>query len=717
MEFQANLDSKKIYTFNEFGEFFHDAIEDFEIKEYTKKEYETKEVITYLNIISSFDIETSSFLYDGKKGSCMYLWGFGLNGLVLQGRTWQEFELFMLQLCLRLNLNKYRRLIVGVHNLGYEFQYIRKHFSWYKVFASDSRKPIYGITENGVEYRDTLILSGYSLETVGKKLTKYHVEKLVGDLDYTLIRHSDTPLSEKECQYNSNDVKVCMAYLLECAEKENGNIAKIPLTKTGYVRRMLRINTIQDKNNKKMCSEYRKLISCLTLQSTEYDMLTRAFQGGFTHASPYYSDEVIDNVQSKDLTSSYPTQLICQDGYPMSKGQFHIVENSKDFFDSLKNYACLFDIEFFDLESKFRNDSYISESKCIKLDNPKINNGRVYSCDYLRTTITEEDFKIISKVYKWSSFGVGTMIRYKRGYLPTLFVKSILELYKDKTELKGLTGYDENGVDYQARYMSSKEMLNSCYGCCVQNPVAEVNEYTDHWEYPKKPELLKALTDYNRNKQRFLFYPWGVWCTAFARVAVWSAILSINDDYIYSDTDSIKYLHPEKHDDYFKMYNDGITRKLEKACEYHNIPIEYIHPKNMNGVEKPLGVWDFDGKYKRFKTLGAKRYMVEDEKGNFSITVSGLNKKLTVPYLEKTYGKDEMFSVFSNGMYIPDGYTGKSTHTYIDDPIDCILTDYTGKAIQIHEECGIHLSESDYSLSLANKYTSFLLGIKESETK
>ena len=44
-----------------------------------------------LNVPCAFDIETSSFYINDEKNGCMYCWQFGLNGLTLLGRTWDEF--------------------------------------------------------------------------------------------------------------------------------------------------------------------------------------------------------------------------------------------------------------------------------------------------------------------------------------------------------------------------------------------------------------------------------------------------------------------------------------------------------------------------------------------------------------------------------------------------------------------------------------------------
>jgi hypothetical protein len=713
--FIDNLQSTKIYNPDEIEKMIELSMND--VRKVTKRRHK-KSSIHYYDCPCAFDIETTSFFdANHEKASTMYVWMLGLNGLCMMGRTWEEFINVINTISGILELDENNRIIVGVHNLGYEFQFIRHYFEWEKVFSVDIRKPVYAITTQGIEFRDTYILSGYKLETVGKNLHTYKVEKMVGDLDYTKIRNSKTKLTKKEIGYCINDIKVVMAYIQECIDTE-GTIIKIPLTKTGYIRRYVKNACygldIKEKNYKKW--DYMTLIQNLTLDPEEYIMLKRAFCGGFTHASPFYSGKICSNVMSMDLTSSYPTQL-CLPKFPMSKGEKHTVTSKKDFEESIKLYCCLFDIELENVESKFMYDAYISRSRCIQCVNPIMSNGRVVSADRIVITITEQDYNIIKNVYTWDKIKIGKMIRYKRGYLPKDFVRSVLELYKNKTELKGLEGDDKNGVPYSVTYLSRKEMLNACFGMTVTDIVRSDIIYVDDWA-EESPDLNEEIEKYNTNRGRFLYYPWGVWTTACARTSVWSAIFNLKDDYIYSDTDSVKFMHPEKHMDYFEKYNRIITEQLNETCKHFGFPEDYVHPKNNKGKEKQLGIWDFDGIYQKFKTLGAKRYMLlyaddprnGESSGKYSLTVSGLNKKITLPYLLKKYGSN-IFKAFSDGLYIPNGYTGKNTHTYIDDVQSGYLTDYQGNVARYHEYSSIHLGSSDYSLSISQEYINFLLNI------
>ena len=714
--FIDNFQSTRIYTPDEIEEMIELSMTD--VRKVTKRRHK-KTSIHYYNCSCAFDIETTSFIdSNNEKSATMYVWMLGINGLCMIGRTWEEFTDVINVVVEILDLDENNRVVIGIHNLGYEFQFIRHYFEWEKVFSVDIRKPVYAITKNGIEFRDTLILSGYKLETVGKNLHTYKVKKMIGDLDYSKIRNCKTKLYEKEIGYCINDIKIVMAYIQECIDTE-GDITKIPLTKTGYIRRYVKNACygldMNEKNYKKW--DYMTLIQNLTLDPEEYRMLKMAFCGGFTHASPFYSGKICENVMSMDLTSSYPTQL-CLPKFPMSKGEKHNISSKKDFEESLKLYCCLFDIEIENLQSKFMYDAYISRSRCIQCDNPIISNGRVVSADRVVMTLTEQDYNIIKNVYTWDRIKIGKMYRYKRGYLPRDFVRSVLELYKSKTELKGLEGNDENGVPYSVIYLNRKEMLNSCYGMTVTDIVRDDIIYEDDWK-EEIPDLNESIEKYNTNKGRFLFYPWGVWTTACARTSVWSAIFNLKDDYIYSDTDSVKFKNPEKHMEYFKKYNRIITEQLNETCKHFGFPEDYVHPKNIKGEEKQLGIWDFDGLYQKFKTLGAKRYMLQysndhrngESAGDYSLTVSGLNKKITLPYLLKKYGSS-IFEAFSDGLYIPNGFTGKNTHTYIDDAQSGTLEDYQGNIARYNEYSSIHLGSSDYSLSISQEYINFLLNIK-----
>ena len=679
----------------------------------------TKTALKYFNVPCSFDIETTSFFRstgnEDDKIAIMYVWTFGIFGAVIVGRTWEQFVEMLKTISRELDLNNNKRLLCFCHNLSFEFEFMRKWFEWEKVFAIDSHKPIYAVNSLGIEFRCSLLLSGYSLEKLTSNLTCTKIEKLVGDLDYSLIRHNKTPITQEELAYCVNDVKIVMYYIAECII-EDKEISLIPLTKTGYVRKYCRECCFRNKNvprNKDSKHRiYRELMDGMRLTPDEYDQLKRGFQGGFTHANALANGKVFTNVTSFDFTSSYPCVMIAEQ-FPMSSSERLMEISQEEFLYSLKYYCCLFDVEFINIRPRLWHENYISISRCWDKAKPYIiNNGRIVTASMIKTTLTETDYLIICEFYEWDKMRISNFRRYKKGYLPTDFVKSIVKLYQDKTTLKGIKSKE---VEYQ----KSKGLLNSCYGMCCTDIVREEFPYTDHWlSADEKPEknVESTIARYNNSASRFLFYPWGIWTTAYSRRNLFSGIIEFGSDYLYSDTDSIKVINADKHMDYINDYNASIRQQLVDAMRYHGMDISCIEPTTISGEKKPLGVWDFDGHYSRFKTIGAKRYMVEysndkrngKNKGKISLTVAGINKTKALPYLLDKYGKEGIFDAFNFDLEIPAEHTGKNVHTYIDTPKRGVVIDYLNTPGEYYEKSSVHLSQSEYSFSVSEQYLAYL---------
>lgn len=663
------------------------------------------------NIPMSFDIETSSFYkmngiqYDNKqakklgithkamKYSNMYIWQFAIDNNVIYGRNWIEFKYFIEVLYRFFNLRD-NYIVVYVHNLSYEYQFICKMFKWVDVFADSERKPLRAETKSHIIFKCSYRLSGYSLQVLANNLRDKTLSKMVGDLDYDLIRNSKTPITKKELGYCVNDVLIVTQYIKECIE-DYEHIANIPLTQTGKIRRKVR--SVCFKNEK-----YNFLIKKLSIDVLEYQMLVNAFMGGFTHCNAMYTENICDDVTSFDFTSSYPTVMIAEK-YPMSKGKKIYVDSLQQLKELIVNYCLIVDLEFNKIKSSFLWENIISLSKCRNVKNPLINNGRIVKADSLRLTVTDIDFLNIEKFYKWENVKIGVVYIYKRDYLPKEIISCILELYTAKTTLKGVEGKENE-------YLHSKELLNSIYGMCVTSIIHDTHTFDNEKWVTVKSNINEEIEKYNNDKNRFLFYPWGVWVTAYARNNLYTGILECKQDYIYSDTDSIKILNAENHKEYFERYNKWITRKLETAIQYHGFDKDILYPKTIKNEIKPLGIWDFDGFYKRFKTLGAKRYMNEKENGSLSITVCGLAKKSGKEYIAS---QKQPFLFFNDGMFVDSEHTGKMIHTYIDNPFTENVIDYMGIDFIQSEKSYIHLEKTDYLLSITKMYIDYFTGLQK----
>lgn len=708
---KANGLNPKVFKYNR--KIFIEKVEEYLRDENDKHAYirerKNNKWIEYCTTIMSFDIEVTSTYINNDKVVIPYIWQIAIQDYVFYGRHFEDIvEMFdTLSYIFRSNENK--RLIIWVHNLPYEFQAIRKYFIWNDVFLLDERKPIRALTNKGIEFRCSYALSGMSLgELSTKGIHKNKVKKLVGDLDYSLVRHEKTPLTDKELQYAINDVLVCVEYITEQVnELYNGNITKLPMTKTGAVRQYVRSLTIHNQDRNISC-KYSDLMKKLTLNVEEYKVLLRAFAGGFTHANPNYVGNILKDVSSADISSSYPA-VICTEKYPMSKGvKISIDGNWEEYIKLSEIGLMVFDIAMRGVSSRTKFEHTLQYAKCHSTKKCKVDNNRVVEAEALCTTMTSVDLEMFLKFYDVENMYIGDVWYYEADYLPKDLINAVLLLYRDKTKLKD--------VGQDLLYMLKKSNLNSIYGMMVMSVVRECIKYIDNKYIVNIPDINEAINEYNLSKSRFLFYPWGIFVTAYARKRLQEFILRTGEDHVYSDTDSDKFLNINKHIKDIEYFNRMIDEKNRDVSESIDLDLDLFYPEDINGIKHPLGYLENEtskyGPYKKFKTLGAKRYLVEEVKGNenkLKLTCAGVNKIKGVEYIAS---KENPFEFFDTGMIIPADKSGKTTATYIDEEHEFECVDYLGNKDICKVKSGTHLEQTSFELQIDSSFKKFLESIE-----
>lgn len=638
----------------------------------------------YYNDIITFDIETTSY---SKDISFMYIWQMCINGKCFYGREWYEF----IKIIEHLNdiANNVKLFVVWVHNLSFEFRFLEKLFEWEKVFAVSAHKVIYCKTGN-VIFRCSYQMSNLPL---GKLSSAFQlpVEKMQGDLDYKLIRHNKTELTEKELKYCENDVLVLYYYIKYMLEKYGSfSPSKLPYTLTGFTRLYLREKVREEKQY----TQFRNIVQEASPNTKElYNLMQRCFAGGYTHCNYIYCKQTLENVTSLDKTSFYPA-ILCKCKFPR---KFVKMKSEKFYFLLKRDYAMIFDICFKNLRAK-TTQTIISKHKCAMIKNGKFDNGRIFSADLVVTSMTELDFETINNFYDYDSFTIGRLYASHKRYLPKTFIETVLDLYKNKTELKDVEGME-------TEYTRLKALLCSLYGMCVTDICRNSIVYTANGEWRNIEPPETALQDYKNNVNSILLYQTGIYVTAYCRNELLKHNLYLQDDIIYNDTDSLKILNYEKHKKYFDEFDNTVIEDMYKMCDKLGIDKEKLNPVDINGESHFLGLLTNEGTYKKFKTLGCKRYIYEDNKG-LHATVAGCPKKAVVKYLEQF---SEPFEHFNNQMHIPAELTGKNTHYYTEphEPIE--IEDYTGcKAIQ-EVTTGISLIPQSFECNISKEYQDFLL--------
>lgn len=656
-----------------------------------------------LEVASAFDTETTSFIDSthSDEVGIVYIWQFGIGQTVVYGRYLDDF------VDLIDTLNQYlvtikAKLIVYCHNYKYDFGFIWRLFHWDDAFFTDFRTPLYTRVGN-VEIRDSLILSGYqSLAKIGKGL-RIPTLKMTGDLDYSRMRFPETPLTQKEMKYCEQDIRVLCEYIWEKIEDE-GTIDKIPYTNTGYVRRYCRSACFYNQDKE----AYLSLMDNLTLDVDAYLQANQAFGGGAVGPNISVVARILHNVDSYDLKSAYPWAMTTQT-FPMSRPTIvgNREANKEDKFKQyLKEYHCIFTVEFWDLMPKTNFSYPISSHKCLEKVGYRESAGRIISALYLRISITELDFDTFSKFYEWSMMKVSRMRIYQKGYLPPAIVKSVLKFFFDKTTLDGVKGSE-------ADYMIAKNMLNSVYGMMVEKVIRDELLFSANGFSKAYGDLAEQISNYNENLNRFTYFPWGVYVTAWVRHKLYNAIYHVGEDFCYCDTDCVKFMNGAKYRDYFERENETAKKQAELTAKRLALDISQVTPVAPDGSRKILGVWEHEATYNRFKTLGAKRYLCEYDDGHMLLTVAGSNKKLTLEYIEETAKRlaVDVFDVFHDKLVIPPEYAKRLIMKWVDNEKSGYEFDYLGVGHAYHTECGIWSKSGSYTFSIAQHLEEGVLGL------
>lgn len=633
----------------------------------------TRERKVYKALICAFDIETTLLPEIGQ--SFAYIWQaqIGLDHTVI-GRTWDEFKTFRQKITAQLDKNEW--LVIWVHNLSFEFQFLSDpdiyDFDRKEVFCMDSRKILKAeMKEFRLEFRCSYLHSNMSLEVFLEKMGVEDLKQSGEEFDYSKIRYPWTLLSDQEMKYVVNDVKGLVEALTVEMEHDGKNLYNIPRTSTGYVREDVK-HAMRSFNHNTL----RFMQPDLHLMN----LLREAFRGGNTHANRYMSDVKIDGpVHSVDLASSYPAVQLTRE-YPMTPFK-EVYDHDPEYIMELLNVrhqALLMKVAFSFIRLKEERwpVPYISKSKCRNLYRGSYDNGRVLAAEYLETTITDIDLRIILEEYEFDEMIFIEVWSSRYGYLPQTLRDVTIQYFRDKTALKGVKGQE-------IFYMKAKNKLNSIYGQSVQLVLKPTIEYVNG-EYIEKEEDPEEVLRKNANKAHQC-YQWGVWITCHARKALEDGIRLAYEQgiFIYADTDSVKY----KGSVDFSGYNKKQMRLAKKTGAYADDP---------KGNRHYMGLYMPEEDMVEFKTLGSKKYAYRTEDGKLHITISGVNKQKGAIELEAAGGLD----AFEEGFCFTD--SGKTEVKYFD--TDTAYGDYTVDGHTIHIGKNVTILDTTYTVGLTEEY-------------
>lgn len=666
-----------------------------------RQKHGSKPRVEFFNDPVTFDIETSTTVIDDDQFTWMYHFQVCFCGVVITGRTWEEFSNLLKWLKYTLNLSESRRIIIYVHNFPYEFSFLNGRYNFKKIFARKPNKPItaeMGGEFVGFEFRCTYSISGKSLESLSRDISAIPYLKDKSDIDHTIIRTRKTPLTDQEIGYCAKDVLIPYYYIKYLQSKEiNGFIHSIPITNTGFVRRDARNYFGYDP-------EFQKYFHRLELDGLQFILYNQAFRGGDTHANAWCCGEVFDGVGGYDITSSYPEKmLVCE--FPSSPPHTIINPSIEEFNELFRgDYLFIVQLNLEDIRVRDFRATYIPTDKCNHLEKYKADNGRIVTAESLQITVTSIDFKIMLHNYYFSIAKINYIVfHHEKSLLPEKMREFILKLYREKTNLKGIQEREEE-------YRHSKEHINSLYGMTVTIPLNDEVEFDpgNHdtpWSVKKMmltennvDRITSELKKYYAKPDSFLPYEIGVFVTAYARADLHTAISQIQTDALYWDTDSIKFIG-----DHHKVFSDLNDRKLARLLSI-GYSMSDVSPCDIKGNRHTIGYWDNEYPVPiRFKTFGAKKYFIETGEKNI-ITVAGLRKG-AADYIKSRYGSVLNIEL---GDIIPSNYSGRTASEYIYYPFTLIVN-----GVECSEMSYVNIKPVEYTFGDTIEHKMYTLNCKK----
>lgn len=662
--------------------------------------------ITYFKVGAGFDIETSRITDNkGNMWAYCYHWQFGIGDTAFMGRSLTSMAFFMktvVEVCKYVKPKT--RLLVLDANLGYEWQFCKRYWQRLGItdlFAKEKRNPIYIEVGKTFMFREVLGLFGHSLAEIA--VNHCGMTKLVGDLDYDKVRLSNTPMTDEEINYCVRDVEILVKLGEKIFEKYFGKNSSMPYTSTGIVR--AEIKKALGANLK----AERERIDKLMPEEWEYELFrTKLFKGGISGSNVLQMDKVLSDVVGADITSDYPFQMLTKKfpvgGVTRCKSNEWLEEKIPYIgwirFHRLRSRTC----HALMSAHKLLNKEEVKKSKEYVLDN-----NRIQYMEFAELLLNDVEFESFKRAYKWDHMDVKHCWKFEGGYdyLPLHIRKTVISWYLKKEQLK------ENFSETQ-EYRDAKAFVNSIFGMMCTALFMEEYNFND-----EECDIIGSHDSTYEEccKGLFLSPYWGFWITSHARTMLIDVICRFPSTVIQYDTDSVYFRDNGTVEaiglrDYLEKFNKK-TMQANSA--------RFLNDEHMLSI----GTWEFTKKFKRFKALGAKRYMYEKPNGDIKCVVAGCRKSkkeetfgistvvIQNDFNNKTRNENvDVFDFFSDKMVIDKEHSEKMCSYYNDDYVRCKSTDYLGNVEEVEIPSCIVLKEIPFNMSLGRKHRELLMAVK-----
>lgn len=562
------------------------------------------------------------------------------------------------ELAKSLNLDPNHRIITIIHNASYDLSYllpyIRKYLPQghkYGIFDGPNKVILY--RQNCFEFRCTFRLTSASLYKWSNEMKVDHV-KQIGMYDYNKVLFQDSDLSRKEIEYGTYDVLAMVEAWKNQLAKFKDDVTTVPLTATGYVRRILRRASRKDYY-------YRQnYFWDNQLNLDQMDMCLNSFAGGYTHNNRFLKDEIIrpkkgQKGKHRDFRTAYIEHLVNEPlpwGRPITYYNINspicrmvkmnidkVLELSPEYFSitkihiyniRLKDKNCT--MPFFQVSKMFNKSWAVDKKGKKKRDlNYFQDNGRllfmVPDSGHFETYLDNYQLQIIRDQYKFQ-YIIEEVVIFKNMPMPDCLRAPIDDLFIQKSDLKKeyhelrkqYGEFDERTIEKLYELNQVKKLLNAIYGCFVTSPLRR-NYMEGSPELRTQEERERELKSYYHAMTNFLPYQVGIAITAAQRFELYKMIKLIGyENCLYCDTDSIFYLS-----------NNEIEKKINDYIKAKQKNLAYV----IDSYGEKIYYYDFEEEldWIAFKGLHSKCYgVITDQEGRqeLKVTIAGVPERTLI---------------------------------------------------------------------------------------
>lgn len=563
-----------------------------------------------------------------------------------------------------LNLDPQHRIITIIHNASYDLSYLLPYIRTYMpqghkygIFDSPNKCIIY--RQNCFEFRCTFRLTNASLYKWSNEMKVDHV-KQIGMYDYNKVLYQDSSLTRKEIDYGTYDVLAMVEAWKKQLAAFKDDITTVPLTATGYVRRILRRAT---RNNYYYRQNY---FWDNQLNLNQMDMCLNAFAGGYTHNNRFLKDEIIKPGKGqigkhRDYRTAYIEHLVNDPlpwGRPITYYDIHspicrmvkmnldkVLEMSPEYFSVTKIHIYNIKLKnkdkctmpFFQVSKMFNKSWSVDQNGKKKKDlNYFQDNGRllfmVPNSGHFVTYVDNYMLQILREQYKFQ-YIIEEVVIFKNEKMPDCLRAPIDELFIQKSDLKKeyhesrkkYGEFDERTIEKLYQLNQVKRLLNAIYGCFVTSPLRR-NYMEDQPQLRTDEERERELQKYYHAMTNFLPYQVGIAITAAQRFELYTVISKLigYENSLYCDTDSVFYLSTPE-----------IEKKINKYVKDKQKDSAYV----IDSYGEKIYYYDFEEEpdWIAFKGLHSKCYGVitEREKDgeviqDLKVTIAGVPERTLI---------------------------------------------------------------------------------------